>query len=148
MDNLNNLTQARRPIAQCPLLGLTILIVEDSSFASEALRLMSTRSGARIRRADSIANARRHLAIYRPSVVIVDNGLPDGSGLALIQSLSLGSPDIDVILATSGDPGLESVARQAARMASCPNRWTVLRNFRQPSSITFHGITNHPAPAD
>lgn len=91
------------PTARRPLLGVTVLVVEDSRFASEAIRLMCLRSGARIRRADSLETARRHLAIYRPTVLIVDVGLPDGSGLALIRSLAEGVPRIDVILGTSGE---------------------------------------------
>ena len=103
MDNLDDFMTTRAPTAQRPLLGLTVLVVEDSRFACEAVRMLCLRSGARIRRADTIASARKHLAVYRPTVVIVDLGLPDGSGLALIQSLSQGLPRIDVILATSGD---------------------------------------------
>ncbi len=92
-----------RPTAQRPLLGLTVLVVEDSRFASEALRLLCLRSGARIRRADSIAAAERHLTVYRPSVAIVDIGLPDGSGLDLISRLNLARPRVTALLGTSGN---------------------------------------------
>ena len=113
MDNIDDFMTMRAPTALRPLLGLTVLVVEDSRFACEAMRMLCLRSGARIRRADSLANARKHLSVYRPTVVIVDIGLPDGSGLALIQSLSQGLPRIDVILGTSGDPDAEAECRIA-----------------------------------
>lgn len=91
-----------QPTAERPLLGLTILAVEDSRYASEALRLMSMRSGARLRRADCLASAERHMNVYTPTVAIVDLGLPDGSGLDLIARLAANKPRIQVILGTSG----------------------------------------------
>lgn len=90
------------PTVDRPLSGLTVLVVEDSRFASEALRLMCLRSGARIRRADCLASAHRHLNTYRPSVAVVDLGLPDGSGLSLIDEMHRSSPRVPVLLATSG----------------------------------------------
>lgn len=108
MDTLNEMMMTPAPTARRPLLGLTVLVVEDSRFACEALRLLCLRSGARIRRADSLETAKRHLGVYRPSVVIIDVGLPDGSGLALIKSLAAAHPRIDVILGISGDSGAEA----------------------------------------
>jgi CheY-like chemotaxis protein len=101
-DTLFDLTFRPKPTASRPLLGLTILVVEDSRFASEALRLLCLRSGARIRRADCLASAYRHLNVYRPSVAIVDLGLPDGSGLDLIAYIAGTTPRVPVILGTSG----------------------------------------------
>ena len=103
METLDDLLFTRAPTARRPLLGLTVLIVEDSRFASEAVRLMCLRSGARIRRADSLENARRHLAIYRPNVLLVDVGLPDVSGLSLIRAVAGATPRIDVVLGISGE---------------------------------------------
>ena len=97
-----------------PLMGLTILIVEDSRYASESLRLLSLRSGARIRRADCLSSARRHLQVYRPSVAIIDLGLPDGSGLDLIQDLAMASPRLPVILACSAADPHDSAAEAKA----------------------------------
>lgn len=98
------------PTATRPLLGLTVLVIEDSRFACEAMRLLCLRSGARIRRADCLRSARRHLQVYRPTVVIVDLGLPDGSGADLIGDLTRAEPRVDVVFGTSGDPDGETVA--------------------------------------
>lgn len=103
-------TPHRVPTSNRPLLGLTILVVEDSLYACEAMRLLCLRSGARIRRADCLKSARRHLQVYRPSVIIVDLGLPDGSGEDLISELAQTTPRVAVILGTSGDNFAEDAA--------------------------------------
>jgi DNA-binding response OmpR family regulator len=101
---------ARGPL---PLQGLTLLAVEDSRFASEALRLLCQRSGARLRRADSLRGADAHLRLYRPDVVLIDLGLPDGRGDALIRDLAAQRPRMGVILGTSGDPDGQQTALEA-----------------------------------
>ncbi|EEW24584.1 response regulator [Rhodobacter ferrooxidans] len=93
------------PRRTLPLHGLTFLVVEDSRFACDALRLFCQRSGARLRRTETLRAARAHLKVYRPEVLIVDLGLPDGRGEALIREAALRMPRIPVILGTSGDPG-------------------------------------------
>lgn len=113
MDDFDLLNAQQSPTANRPLLGLTVLVVEDSRFACEAMRLMCLRSGARIRRADCLQSARRHLQVYRPSVLIVDLGLPDGSGAELISEMSRANPRVAVLLGTSGDDGAEATARAA-----------------------------------
>jgi len=102
-----------QPTRERPLLGSTVLLVEDSRFASEAIRLLCLHSGARIRRADSLAAARRHLAVYRPTIVIVDMGLPDGSGADLLADLAGAVPRVPVLMGLSGDPGGEAAAMKA-----------------------------------
>ena len=113
MDTLDSFIKARPPTAARPLLGMTILLVEDSRFSAEAFRLLCLRSGARIRRADTLLAAHKHLRVYCPTTVIVDAGLPDGSGIGLIEELAQASPRIEVILGTSGDPGARSAAMAA-----------------------------------
>ncbi|WP_235815641.1 response regulator [Cypionkella psychrotolerans] len=90
--------------AELPLQGVTILAVEDSRYACEALRLMSQRAGARLRRADTLALARAHLRVYRPDVVIIDLGLPDGRGEGLIRELAMARQRPLAVLGTSGNP--------------------------------------------
>lgn len=117
MDTMYDTIRSLPPTAERPLLGLTVLVVEDSRFASDAMRLLCLRSGARIRRADSLYAAERHLRTYRPGVVLVDMGLPDGSGADLVRSLAGASPRIDVILAMSGDDDQEAAAMAAGASA-------------------------------
>lgn len=87
-----------------PLQGVTILVVEDSRFACEALRLITRRAGARLRRAETIAAARDHLRVYRPDVVLIDLGLPDGRGEGLIRGIVTSARRPKVVMGISGDP--------------------------------------------
>lgn len=104
------------------LTGVTIILVEDSRCASEALRLMAVASGARLRRADTLEAAHRHLKMYRPNAVIVDIGLPDGDGLALIREIAEQVKPCPGLVATSGGDksDWETAARTAGAGAILP----------------------------
>ncbi len=112
-EKLERLILKQEPTAERPMLGLTVLVVEDSLYACEAMRLLCLRSGARIRRADSLKSAHRHLSLYQPLVVVVDLGLPDGSGAELIAQLASTTPRVGVILGVSGDADAEQIALSA-----------------------------------
>ncbi|MGB3277956.1 MAG: response regulator [Pseudorhodobacter sp.] len=114
-----------------PLAGVTLLAVEDSRFASEALRLLCQRSGARLRRAETLADARRHLAVYRPDVVLVDLGLPDGNGVDLIRELTKTNADKSLVLAISGDPDGWSAAVRAGAAGFIEKPLESLAAFQQ-----------------
>ena len=129
-DDLNDFIALRPATGTRPLQGLTVLVVEDSRFACEAMRLLCLRSGARIRRADCLRSARRHLATYRPAVIVVDLGLPDGSGLDLIADLARATPRVPVILATSGSSELEEEAIAAGADAFLPKPIESLAAFQ------------------
>ncbi|WP_113912291.1 response regulator [Roseovarius dicentrarchi] len=131
MDDLPGLNPITNPTAARPLLGMTILVVEDSLYACDAMRLMCLHSGARIRRADCLRSARRHLSVYRPTVVIVDLGLPDGSGLDLIAELASAEPRVTSIIATSGLDGAEARALAAGAGAFLAKPLTNLGVFQQ-----------------
>lgn len=131
MDELDSLAPHRTATVARPLLGMTILAVEDSKYASEALRQLCLRSGARIRRADCLGSARRHLKVYRPSVAIVDLGLPDGCGTDLIAELDQAAPRVGVILGLSGDTGAGNAARAAGADGFLPKPLTSLAAFQR-----------------
>ncbi len=96
-----------------PLQGITVLAVEDSRFASDALRLLCQRSGARLRRAESLEQAWAHLRVYRPDVILIDLGLPDGRGEGLIRRLAVAGRARPVLLGISGDPAGRGAALSA-----------------------------------
>ena len=121
----------RQPTTRRPLLGLTILVIEDSRYACEAMRLLCLRSGARIRRADCLKSARRHLQVYRPWVLIVDLGLPDGSGVDLIEETVNASPRVSVVLGTSGDDTGQDAALAAGADGFLAKPVTSLAAFQQ-----------------
>lgn len=113
-EDLNRYLFSRTPPPDRPLMGLTLLVVEDSRFASDALRLMALRSGARLRRADCLRAAHRHLQTYRPAVAIIDMGLPDGSGADLIRHIRMqGGAAAPALIGVSGDNALADEAQQA-----------------------------------
>lgn len=109
---------------------MTVLAVEDSRYACDALRLMALRSGARIRRADCLQAARRHLSLYRPTIAVVDLGLPDGSGAELITEWTARSPRLPVVLATSGDPFAQNLALAAGADAFLDKPLRSLMDFQ------------------
>lgn len=136
-DTTTRPEQVPQPRSSLPLQGVTVLLVEDSRFAADGLRLLALRAGARLRRAETLSEARRHLSLYRPDLVLVDLGLPDGPGTALIAELAAAGI---VTLGLSGDPGqrpaalaagaveflakpvADSAAFQAALLAHLPKR--------------------------
>jgi CheY-like chemotaxis protein len=108
------LPEASTATAALPLRGVTVLVVDDSRVTCDALRLIFQRTGARLRRAETLAAARGHLDCYRPDLVIVDLGLPDGPGAALIaEAAALGLP----VLSLSGDPDGRAAALDAGAIA-------------------------------
>lgn len=113
--NVDELHFRHDPRAEKCLAGVSIMLVDDSRSVSEAIRMMAVRSGARIRRADSLASAKRHLSVFRPSVVIIDLGLPDGNGIDLARSLStLLDPRPAVLVISAAEEEVTAAAAAAA----------------------------------
>lgn len=131
--------------SRLPLEGAVLLGVEDSRFAAEALRLLCQRSGCRLRRAETLQAARAHLRAYRPDAVIVDLGLPDGSGLTLIRDLACSGPGAPPILATSGDPDLGQIALDAGAQAFLAKPLDSLASFQRRVAAL---LPDRPAPAE
>lgn len=117
--------------------GGTLLLIEDSRQTCDAIRLMFQGAGGRMRRADSLKGARRHLSLYTPDAVLVDLGLPDGSGLDLIADLVRRRPRVPLIIAISGQPELEAQALSAGADAFAAKPFDSVAQFRNLLAPVF-----------
>lgn len=149
--NADPLPAWRASLPNRPLAGLTVLVVEDSRVASEAVRLLCLRSGARIRRADCLRTALRHLQTYRPGAVIIDMGLPDGNGADMIATLAKAQPRVPVVLGISGDPDKREAAMAAGADGFMTKPIESLAAFQQailsalPAETGFAGLRCLPS---
>jgi CheY-like chemotaxis protein len=149
---LENLTP-KPTMPALPLQGLTVLVVEDSRYAAEAMRLMCQRSGARLKRAEDLRTAQAHLHVYQPDVVIIDLGLPDGRGEALIRDLANRWPRIATILGTSGAEDGAQLSLAAGADGFLDKPLTSLKTFQAtilqhmpPGAGHDAGPSLHPDP--
>jgi DNA-binding NtrC family response regulator len=83
--------------------GLRLLIVDDDQLFTAAAADYLAADGIEVQRAHDLANARR-LGLDHFDVVILDNHLPDGHGLELVETLGEG-PDRPRILVLTANPG-------------------------------------------
>src|SRR5688500_13740681 len=85
---------------------LVALILEDDEAFRESVELLVQREGFKTISAGTIAEARQRLAEIRPDVALVDLSLPDGDGLAFLQSEEAAA-GVEVILVT-GNASVDS----------------------------------------
>jgi len=85
------------------LLGLDVLIVEDSLDTLTLLNAVFSREGANVTTAASAAEALEHAINKRPAVIISDIGMPDVDGYQLLEQLKV-IPGMDEVpaIAISG----------------------------------------------
>ena len=145
MTGMSNTLHSLKPTSRRPLHGLMVLLVEDSLTAGEAVRLMCITSGARLRRADCMESARRHLRIYRPDVAIVDMGLPDGDGAELISELAQATPRTQTIIGLSADPSRATAAMEAGADSFIEKPLNSVAGFQ---SAILMNLPHHRRPMD
>lgn len=99
----------------------TILLVEDDPFLREAIRLLLEDAGYGVREAGTAAQALAVLDDSRPSLVLLDLGLPDRSGVDLVHDLNARtgrSDGTDIpIVALTGRAGADE--RRRCMAAGC-----------------------------
>jgi DNA-binding NtrC family response regulator len=88
------------------------LVVDDDAGFRESLALLVARAGCQVRVAASLAEARERLAEAGADVILVDLGLPDGSGIELLRDEAVAANSELIVL--TGNATVDS-AVQALR---------------------------------
>ena len=92
------------------LKGKHILIVEDYSYLADILARLAQRYGIRVSHAESGTKALDVIKQELPDFILLDLGLPDMSGLAVVTRVRRDEKTRSVpILAMSGDPSRERI---------------------------------------
>ena len=83
--------------------GAVILAVEDDERNAALLRAVLEPAGYRLAIVGSLAAARAWLTDQRPDLVLLDIGLPDGSGLELARELrgAATTADVPILVASA-----------------------------------------------
>ena len=92
-----------------------VLVVEDDPAIARVLGIMLRRDGHQVTTASSLAEARQALARSRPSVILLDIKLPDGSGFDLLEELVPGSrlEGVPVVVLSGVEPSFEQRPRSS-----------------------------------
>lgn len=77
----------------------SVLVVDDDAQVASTIAGALQRDGWRTETAMSLAEARLRLEDSNPSILLVDLGLPDGSGMAFVREAA-GRPDLGIIVVT------------------------------------------------
>jgi two-component system OmpR family response regulator len=99
MDTMINSTKTKKA-----------LIIEDESDMCLLLNIMLSAEEVELDHVKNIASAREYLKNENPSVVILDNKLPDGFGIDFISFIKNNYPAIKIIMISGYDPSAEDVA--------------------------------------
>ena len=88
----------------------TVVLVDDHDLIRQGLARAFERHEdfSVVAEADSVADGLKEVASHRPTVVVTDVRLPDGTGLDLVRAVRKASPDIGIVVLTmyAGDEQL------------------------------------------
>lgn len=87
----------------------TILILEDDENLSRGIAFTFEKVGYQIVSANSIAEGKRALEHHKPDLLILDLGLPDGSGMDLCKEIRTSSK-VPIIMLTACDLETDEVS--------------------------------------
>jgi two-component system OmpR family response regulator len=100
------------PTAVEPQTAQKILIIEDEGEMCLVLNILLSEEDFELEHVKSLSAADAYLAENRPSLIILDNKLPDGYGIDFISYLKKNYPSIKIIMITGYDASAKDVAME------------------------------------
>jgi two-component system response regulator NreC len=95
---------------------ISVVLADDHALMRRSLRLLLDGDAAIdvVAEADDLAAVERHVHGHQPDVLVLDLGMPDGSGLPAIGNLRRSAPDTQIVVITMEDnPGFAQRALAA-----------------------------------
>jgi DNA-binding response OmpR family regulator len=89
-----------------------ILIIEDEGEMCLLLNILLSNEDFELEHVQNLSAASEYLANQQPSLIILDNKLPDGYGVDFISFLKSHYPSVKIIMITGYDPSAEDVAME------------------------------------
>lgn len=87
-----------------------VLIIEDEGDMCLILNIMLTGKEMELDHVKSLAAAKEYLGTEEPSVVILDNKLPDGMGIDFISFIKQNHPDVKIVMISGYSGAAKDVA--------------------------------------
>jgi len=101
-----------------------ILVIEDEGDMCLILDLLLNGKETMVDHVKTLAEAREFLEKEQPSLVLLDNRLPDGFGLDLIGFIKTNYPDIKIIMISGVDMAAGDVALEIGADIFLPKPFT------------------------
>jgi two-component system, OmpR family, response regulator len=86
------------------------LIIEDEADMCLLLNIMLNDDDVELDHVKNLASAKNYLEKEQPSVVLLDNKLPDGFGVDFISFIKSHYPNVKIIMISGYDASVEDVA--------------------------------------
>ena len=87
-----------------------VLIIEDESDMCLLLNIMLNDDDVEVDHVKNLKAGKEYLGAEKPSVIILDNKLPDGFGVDFISFIKANYPSIKIIMISGYDASAEDVA--------------------------------------
>lgn len=87
-----------------------VFIIEDEGDMCLLLNIMLQGKAIELDHAKSIAAAQEYLKKEQPSVIILDNKLPDGLGIDFVGYIKENYPDIKIVMISGYTPAAKDIA--------------------------------------